>query len=520
MDSQTNITAKATGNEWISKVLTGLALLSITFFAAMRSSWNFFAKSGWSGVDSSVFRYIGWEMTMGKVPYRDLFDHKGPLLFFINYIGACIGPDRGIWIVEFVFLFATAFFIYKMARRTLGRGYSLFVVLLVLALLSIYYEYGNLTEEYAMVFQIAATYIFLDFFTFPSKYAEKPAKASLLHWGTKWFNMGVFLCGLCFAGVFLLRVNMISVWIAFCPAVLIYCVREKKYLALWKFILSFLLGAAALMLPTLIYLVKNHAFGDFIYTYFVFNMQYSSNTFSKRVQTFVYFLDTLPLLLSLFVMGAKITREWGKKEFSAIRLFDCTYVIYILLTLILVAMSGRKYSHYGMVLCPTFSYPFCTMCRALVQKEVQKAKVNLVVIAYLTITFLVPNWLPAVSGAVQGVYDGLQPTDVDQPKDEIVSYIIEHTEPDDEISVFGNDDSYYLYARRRSASKYSYQFPIAKVAPAILDEYFEELLAHQPKIIVVKTTNTYVQMEDFLEENDYARMIEGDVLLYQKREVF
>ena len=30
--------------------------------------------------DSSVFLYIGKQMHMGKIPYIDLFDHKGPAL--------------------------------------------------------------------------------------------------------------------------------------------------------------------------------------------------------------------------------------------------------------------------------------------------------------------------------------------------------------------------------------------------------------------------------------------------------
>ena len=36
--------------------------------------------------DSSVFLYIGKQMHAGKVPYVDLFDHKGPILYFIQWL--------------------------------------------------------------------------------------------------------------------------------------------------------------------------------------------------------------------------------------------------------------------------------------------------------------------------------------------------------------------------------------------------------------------------------------------------
>ena len=34
--------------------------------------------------DSSVFQYIGKGILDGMVPYRDAFDHKGPILYLLN----------------------------------------------------------------------------------------------------------------------------------------------------------------------------------------------------------------------------------------------------------------------------------------------------------------------------------------------------------------------------------------------------------------------------------------------------
>ena len=39
------------------------------------------------GTDNGVFLYGGQQLLAGKTPYLDFWDHKGPLIYFINAIG-------------------------------------------------------------------------------------------------------------------------------------------------------------------------------------------------------------------------------------------------------------------------------------------------------------------------------------------------------------------------------------------------------------------------------------------------
>ncbi len=41
--------------------------------------------------DKEVFRYGGWVLSKGGVPYRDFFDHKPPLIYFLNFAGLLLG---------------------------------------------------------------------------------------------------------------------------------------------------------------------------------------------------------------------------------------------------------------------------------------------------------------------------------------------------------------------------------------------------------------------------------------------
>ncbi len=52
--------------------------------------------------DTEIFKYCGMAISKGMVPYRDFFDHKPPMIFFINYAGLLIGrgSDWGLWTIN------------------------------------------------------------------------------------------------------------------------------------------------------------------------------------------------------------------------------------------------------------------------------------------------------------------------------------------------------------------------------------------------------------------------------------
>ena len=71
-----------------------LALLVAT------SSSPLYATNFWT--DTNIYFTIGRGMTRGLMPYRDLFDHKGPLLFILYALGAAISDTSfiGVFALE------------------------------------------------------------------------------------------------------------------------------------------------------------------------------------------------------------------------------------------------------------------------------------------------------------------------------------------------------------------------------------------------------------------------------------
>ena len=67
-------------------LLTSLFFVSSVIFLVI-FSWSTSPLFKFTGYDSNVFKAMGRFMADGLVPYKDYFDHKGPVVVFIEWIG-------------------------------------------------------------------------------------------------------------------------------------------------------------------------------------------------------------------------------------------------------------------------------------------------------------------------------------------------------------------------------------------------------------------------------------------------
>ena len=73
-------------------------------------------------VDSDVFQYVAGEIQQGRVPYLDTFDHKGPLIYLINFLALSLSPRWGLWLFEFVTGYVTLLCFYRIAKLNRNRS--------------------------------------------------------------------------------------------------------------------------------------------------------------------------------------------------------------------------------------------------------------------------------------------------------------------------------------------------------------------------------------------------------------
>lgn len=450
-----------------------LLLAALAF--SMQCHITLFQLNDGSAVDSWVFRYVGNVMLQGGMPYRDTFDHKGPLLYLIQYAGMRISYWHGVALIELLCLFITFLLFYRVARRFCGRITSLLVVLLCSSFLQNYFEGGNLTEEYSLPFISAAILIFQDYFL-----------------ENKINRQRLFLCGFCFAAVLMLRPNMVGIWVGMSIAVLCRCLRRKEYPKLLPFILWFIAGAFVLILPIIVWLAANGALQDFYQDYIQFNQAYSHPGLRQIFIAMIAFLEEpsidLMLMLSLFY--------WVRTS----KTYNGFYLFTFIIVMILMSIAGIGYSHYEMILIPMYIYPvslFASEC----EKSSRRNKglgLYVLLIGFFVYTAL-PFWMDNTTEIVHQ-YVRRGEMNVSDENAAIVDMIKENTREDEKITVIGNNDVLYLLSGRESATKYSFYTPVLK------DQYFNELENNLPKMVVVNNelkSSTNDRVNEFLTEHDY-----------------
>lgn len=458
-----------------------LFLIIVTFIFLLESPLHIW-KGYNSGTDSSVFRTIALMIDKGYMPYRDSFDHKGPLLYLINYFGMRISYCSGVWIFEFVFMLISLTGIYKICRLKCDKISSCISTLVSVSLLYTFFEGGNLTEEYAMPFITIALYIFLDYFI-----------------NEKINGLRLMICGFCFGGVFLLRANMIAVWVVFCLAVAIQCFRRKQFKEILKFILLFLLGVVIMAAPMMVWLGANNAIADFWHDYIYFNSVYTSagsglTSLASKWNCFFYFLNNPLVIISVIT---SIYLAYRKEHF----LYG-VYTCYLLCTLVFICISGMTLPHYGIILAPAIGFCIASIY-SLCKEELPKASIlRLLISIYFLSNIVLPNFLPAI-GSVVKVYCAKDSEKQAGAVQDICDIVSECTCQEDKISVYGNWDIIYVLSKREHATRYSYVYPIAQFMPNIMEEYITSLEKELPSIVVIQKDRKDNTISDFLDRNSY-----------------
>lgn len=176
----------------------------------------------------------------------------------------------------------------------------------------------------------------------------------------------------------------------------------------------------------------------------------------------------------------------------------------MLITPLLICLSGMKYGHYGMILIPIVVYPLSQLFAELENLEIKQISKTLILIVgiYMLSSIILPEWITLIDLSVSN-YSKRDEDKISDVVKTICILIKDNTLENEVISVYGNWNIIYIISNRMHATRYSYQFPIGKIVPKIMDEYFEELQEELPKIIVIAPKGYNDRMKNFLDINQY-----------------
>lgn len=430
------------------------AVYSILFVTAFLASslFSFFPlRSQLPPMDSAVYLYIGRGMHQGKIPYKDMFDHKGVALYFIEYLGTCVKGYAGIYILELVGIFITTFFIYRTAALSVKNVYiQLFVTFLTVYLFGrSVYGGGNTSEEFALPCIAYANYVFLR----SIKTGEYKIK-------------DFFFAGLAFCLVLLFRVNMVAPWAFYIVYFLVTLIRARTYKTLRTIVLGFAGGVLVVLIPSMLYLILTSSLADMWDTYILFNFIYISDkgglgNIIAVEKMFIRFFS-FPCMCLLITLLQK-----AKERYYVIN------TAVFLVTLFFVAISGRDYPHYGTILLPFFPLPLAYVFDSSWKNVLSSGdeRTAAAVRICMTLVLLVP-----VLAFPLGVKHENQNT--------IIRYLQEETDPDADVLVLGNFVAYNIASERYTKQRFFFQDPVIQQYSVLQDAFTRDFTSNPPEYVV------------------------------------
>jgi len=423
--------------------------------------------------DSGVFLYVGWRFLSGAIPYRDVWDHKPPLIYFVDAFGLTLTPHSlwGVWFLRIIFILFTLLMVYKLLHREFGIYSALAGTIILISGLLTILEKGNVTEEYALVFQALGFWLFINAWK-----KDFPIRSSF------WIGL---LGGLAFN----FKQTTIGIWLTYGFFLLVIRLIQRK--TPFKDLLALLMGGFVPSVVLVIYLATQHALTDFWEQAFLYNFVYIGKHEGIRrlipvfLKGFLYLQNGWVLYLSVLGWLMGLGYVWVKrKAFAEIHPLILVALINLPIEIILITISGRSILHYYLtplpvmaILAGTLVYTVPFLVGKIPHMDSQK----------------IQRWGPGIVLAIilLGQFGQVQyyPQYVSILSDNdyapVIDYVSKNTNEGDQILLIGAESVVNFLARREAPTRYVYQYPLALLGRRpMFEEYFNQILANKPTLII------------------------------------
>ena len=323
------------------KLFIYMFIISLICITICSKNSFFYCFNDWE--DENAFMTVARGWINGLIPYRDLFEQKGPFLYLIFVFANLISKTSfiGVYILEIISMTITLYIASKIIKMYLDEKCVYFILPLYCSIIasSIFFVHGGSAEEFSLPFFSYGLYQLLIFF----RKNEITSKQ-------------IFIQGLCAGIISMIKFNLLGFYIGFCLSIGITFIISKKYKELFKKSFLFLIGMFIPIIIFIIYFLLNDALNEFIDAYIVYN----TNNYNmklifplKIIKSFLLFCMALfnnKIIMVLIIVGVlrfltenKISKEKNKKY-----LFFVTFI----LSFIGIYYGGITYNYYFLFMLP------------------------------------------------------------------------------------------------------------------------------------------------------------------------
>ena len=240
-----------------------VSLIVVLFFS---TSTTFIYDEPCSG-DSAIFQIIGKYWAEGRLPYVDVWDQKGPFIFFVDAIGYVIAGNKyGIFLLQIINLTIVSWILYNICRIELKVLPSILISTLVMFSFAPVCE--NTVEEWILI-PICWFYYVMTKWVNKVEASGQPVKHPL----SSGFVYGMVV------GLSLMTRLTNAVGICMASLVIaIYLAINKEWRNIVGNVFLFVGGLLLTTVPFFIYFYANDALYEMWYGTFLYNAEYAGSS--------------------------------------------------------------------------------------------------------------------------------------------------------------------------------------------------------------------------------------------------
>ncbi len=428
--------------------------------------------------DEGMFGYMGQLILDGGLPYRDAFDHKPPVVFYLNALALILVPPTpfGIHLFLHIYNFLTLLTLYFLGKTYSNSPTPGMWVALIYAVFSSSpgIEGYAATTEMFLLLPLTLSLLFAVLAVRKSKY---------------YFSI---LSGL-FAALAFWTKHTAALIILFIILYLIVAQikndKNNNY-DFSKVVKSSLLWCSGFFLISLLialYFFSLNSFDQFIYCNFTYNFVYSKGLkFTKilpsylRVTKKIFSGNFFVIALGIGVGFVHIVR----KDKTGV------FMLGFLFFSLLATIPGYAYWHYFAQLAAAIALAgglgLTSMLARLGNKKTRAACSLLCAAAILLIPVFVHSdyYYKEPPDQISRHYFGINPF----PESiELAGFLAARTWRKDSIFIFGSEPQLLLYAQRKSAAYFAYVYPLMSEYPGYKEfqrQVWDDITKAQPRYII------------------------------------
>jgi 4-amino-4-deoxy-L-arabinose transferase-like glycosyltransferase len=448
--------------------------------------------------DSGFYAYIGKAILHGQLPYRDVWDDKPPLGYYLNALGLLVFGQTpwGVWWSSVVWILGCTVLLFLVIKKLFGGTTALVTgAIFLVGLMNLeIFQGGNLMEVYSLAPQICIIGITYFYFTGHRK---------------PWLSV---LTGVLTACALLIKQSTIMLGCSSALVMTISALSERKIRDVFKIVLGFLIGFSGLVAVVSVYWLLAGAMGQFLDGAFLQGYSFIGGAQSNFISHFFYtifkvlpnlyigWLCLIALLSCVFFIFEKFYQFRMKTVFKPVISpveWTCLIALVALpLEVLMASLGGKYYGHYFITMLPAvvlaISYPIWRVVSAS-RKSLKSTGTLLRNGVYLVLAIGTLMWgfasfihdfpVPKYQSDLTGIFKGhILLNDLEK-------YIIQTTKPNDEVLVWHIHVRINFNTNRMAPSRFLY--PLNLFIPPSehntkLEEYVNDLENHPPELIVVQ----------------------------------